>query len=116
MNKPGLGFSGIARELVGPWSINWMKFFLIIMQWGCCAGYILFFMQFVEYAVFDSLSISETHQLLYLFVALCIVVPMTLINNVAVFARFSFLSSVILHDHSRSSRCSCSPWSCSRPS
>jgi hypothetical protein len=44
INKPGLGFSAVARALGGEKSINWMKSMLIMLQWGCCASYILFFM------------------------------------------------------------------------
>lgn len=66
------------------------------MQWGTCASYLLFFMQFIEYAVFDSLYVSDTHQFFYFLAALLIIVPLTLIDEFALFARFSVISNVHL--------------------
>jgi len=95
IGKPGLGFSEVARSLTGERSIKFIKFFLIIMQWGCCASYILFFMEFIEYAFFNSYEQTWLHELIYICLALCVILPMSLIDNFAKFARFSVPASVL---------------------
>lgn len=92
--RSGIGFSDTARELIGPFAVPWVKAFLIMLQWGCCASYILFFMEFFEYAFYRSADVSLPHELLYLLLALVIILPMTLIDNIATFAKYNAISNV----------------------
>jgi proton-coupled amino acid transporter len=66
------------------------------MQWGCCASYMLFFMTFFEYAFYNNgVDIPAEHILVYMSLALCLIGPLVLINNISVFAKFSIISIVI---------------------
>ena len=84
--KTNLSLCDATKELISPSAVIWVKLFLIMAQWGCCASYIIFFMKFFEYAFYHSTDIDITHEIVYLCLALCIILPMTLINNMSKFA------------------------------
>ena len=53
-------------------------------------------MRFIEYAIYDSDSAPIGRQLIYVAIAMCIIVPMALINNMAVFVKVSAFASLLI--------------------
>lgn len=51
-------------------------------------------MEFFEYAFYHTSNIEFSHEIVYLLLALCIILPMTLINNITHFAKYNLLSNV----------------------
>lgn len=96
IDRPNMGFTEITRLILGEKYVIMNRLFIIIMQWGCCASYVLFFMEFFEFAIYHSTNMSFEHELVYLGFAMCIVLPLIFINNMAVFAKFSAVSNVII--------------------
>ncbi|CAD8091797.1 unnamed protein product [Paramecium sonneborni] len=93
INQPNLGFSEITYIILGENYVYINKLFIIIMQWGCCASYVLFFMEFLEYAIYHHQDVVFSHQLLYLAIAMCIIIPLVFINNMTLFTKFSTLAN-----------------------
>ncbi|CAK76991.1 unnamed protein product (macronuclear) [Paramecium tetraurelia] len=72
------------------------KLFIIVMQWGCCASYVLFFMEFLEYAIYHHQDVIFSHQLIYLSIAMCIIIPLVFINNMTLFTKFSTIANSLI--------------------
>lgn len=53
-------------------------------------------MDFFEYAFYEADHPPLHHQLVYLAFAMCIIVPMTLINNMAIFVKVSAFANVLI--------------------
>ncbi|CAD8095657.1 unnamed protein product [Paramecium sonneborni] len=66
------------------------------MQWGCCISYVIFFMEFFEIAFYGNAQSTFQHQLYYLLIALLILLPMTLIQNMAVFTKISAIANLLI--------------------
>ncbi|CAD8190975.1 unnamed protein product [Paramecium pentaurelia] len=66
------------------------------MQWGCCISYVIFFMEFFEIAFYGNDTSTFQHQLYYLLIALLILLPMTLIQNMAVFTKVSAIANGLI--------------------
>lgn len=94
IDKPNMGFTEITRLLLGEKYVIINRSFVVVMQWGCCASYILFFMEFFEYAIYKHTTANFEHEIVYLCFALCIITPLIFINNMAVFTKFSAASNV----------------------
>ncbi|CAD8170756.1 unnamed protein product [Paramecium pentaurelia] len=93
INQPNLGFSEITRIILGENYVYLNKLFIIIMQWGCCASYILFFMEFLEFAIYHHQDVVFSHQIIYLSIAMCIIIPLVFINNMTLFTKFSTIAN-----------------------
>jgi proton-coupled amino acid transporter len=94
IDQPNLGFSDITRIILGEKYVYMNKLFIILMQWGCCASYVLFFMEFLEYAIYHHHDVVFSHQLIYLAIAMCIIVPLVFINSMTIFTKFSAVANV----------------------
>ncbi|CAD8131453.1 unnamed protein product [Paramecium pentaurelia] len=96
INQPNLGFSEITRIILGENYVYLNKLFIIVMQWGCCASYVLFFMEFLEYAIYHHQDVVFSHQLIYLSIAMCIIIPLVFINNMTLFTKFSTIANSLI--------------------
>lgn len=61
VNLPNMGFTEITRHLLGDNYVLLNRTFVVIMQWGVCASYVLFFMEFFEYAIYHTTQASFEH-------------------------------------------------------
>lgn len=71
--------------------------FIITVGLGGYGGpisYLLFFFGFFEYVFYDNLNPSLEHKLVYISIALCLIIPLTLINDFSVLARYSGIANV----------------------
>ena len=53
-------------------------------------------MEFFEYAIYHNTGANFEHEIVYLGFAMCIIVPLIFINNMAMFTKFSALSNVFI--------------------
>lgn len=44
----------VVLKAVGSNSASMSRLFVILMQWGCCVSYIIFFMKFFEYVFYHT--------------------------------------------------------------
>lgn len=86
----------VVLKAVGQRSASVSRMFVVLMQWGCCISYIIFFMKFFEYVFYHTDDPSLQHELVYLAFALCIIVPMSFIDNLAYFTKFNIFANVPL--------------------
>lgn len=94
LNLPNVGFSEATRIILGERAVFINRLFIIIGQWGCCASYMLFFVEFFENAIYHTTSVKIGHEIIYLLFAMCIILPMTLINNLSLFVKLNAVSNV----------------------
>ena len=90
--KENITYSQIAQFSFGRKGQLLVQTFLIIFQIGCCVSYIIFFTKFFEHAF--STENSKATDLLYISIALCVILPMTLINDITLFAKVRLSPSI----------------------
>lgn len=56
----------------------------------------IFFLEFLEYAIYESKDSNLEHQLSYLGLAFCVLLPMTLITNMALFTKVNTISNILI--------------------
>jgi hypothetical protein len=84
-NKPGMTYPILAELNYGSKGVTIVKSLLVAFQVGCCVGYFIFFIKFFENS-FNTIG-NKTDDIVYLILALCIILPMSLINNIALFVK-----------------------------
>mmetsp|Transcript_15577 Transcript_15577/g.1400 ORF Transcript_15577/g.1400 Transcript_15577/m.1400 type:complete len:124 (+) Transcript_15577:475-846(+) len=58
---------------------------------GCCVSYVIFFLKFFEHA-FNTTG-NRADDVIYLFLALCIILPMSLVNDIKTFSKASIVGN-----------------------
>ncbi|KAL4441416.1 hypothetical protein ABPG74_013711 [Tetrahymena malaccensis] len=94
--KKGMTYEQLAQLFFGRKGMFCVKFFIIIFQFGCCISYIIFFLKFFEHVFEDENETNKLHEFLYLCIALAIILPMNLINNISLFAKISFVANFFI--------------------
>ncbi|KRX08332.1 hypothetical protein PPERSA_01793 [Pseudocohnilembus persalinus] len=92
--KKGMGYPELAEQLLGAKGVLTVKVMLCLFQIGCCVSYVIFFLKFFEYA-FQTAG-NKMDDLIYLFIALCIILPLSLINDVSFFKRTSIIGNAFV--------------------
>lgn len=54
LNLPNIGFSEATRLIMGEKAVLINRAFVITGQWGCCASYMLFFVEFFDNAFYHA--------------------------------------------------------------
>lgn len=62
---------------------------------GCCVSYVIFFVKFFEFA-FGTTSSDTLDDMLYLCLALAIILPMSVVNDIAVFSKASIVGNAFV--------------------
>jgi proton-coupled amino acid transporter len=90
-----VGITELVDKLYGPRGVIMVRVFLIAYQIGKGTAYLIFFIQFFSYVMSDASEEQETGDWIYLILALCIVVPMGFIDNMALFTKFSIIANLL---------------------
>lgn len=90
-----IGLTELAGDLYGPKGIFVTRVFLIAYQIGKSIAYLIFFIQFFGYVFSDAQNEQEAGNFIYLILALCIVIPMGFIDNMALFTKFSIVANIL---------------------
>lgn len=61
---------------------------------GCCVSYVIFFLKFFEHA-FNTTG-NRADDIIYLFLALCIILPMSLVNDIKTFSKASIVGNTFV--------------------
>lgn len=89
-----MGYPQLAETLLGRKGVFCVKFMLVLFQVGCCVSYVIFFLKFFEHA-FNTTG-NKGDDVIYIALALCIILPMSLVNDIAVFAKASILGNIFV--------------------
>lgn len=68
-----------------------MRMFLVFGAMSACISYVIFFVKFFDHAIGDTLP-----TIVYLLFALCIIFPMSFINEISGLVKFSFIANSIV--------------------
>lgn len=93
-NNKDTNYIELAERVLGKKSFVLLKIFFVINQIGCCISYIIFFLKFFEY-VFDTEG-NRAASVGYLFLAIAIIIPLSFINNIQVFVKYSRIANLFI--------------------
>ena len=68
---------------------------MLIMQFGVCISYIIFFIDFLELAIYSEKG-NISHGIYFALIAILFLVPLTFIDNMAFFSKTSTIANGLI--------------------
>lgn len=94
LERTNYTYSEITCAILGKKYKNIVDLLLIVLQIGCCVSYVIFFLDFFE-QVFEA-SGKKSADIIYLLLAMTIIMPLSMLDNIKLFAKYSFIGNVLI--------------------